>query len=81
MTLPEIEAMQAMLAGAAQRKRAEEDGPAEQMTGVDFLQNGDEDAFKPVGPLEDLEPVLFEEDREAEFDEDEVRWWDLSEGE
>ena len=79
MTLPEIEAMQAMLVEAAQRKRAEEDGPPEHMTGVAFLQNRDEDVFKPVGPLEDIEPVATEEDREAEFDEDEERWWALSE--
>lgn len=61
----------------ATRKRAEENGPPDQMTGVAFLQNSDDDVFKAVGPLEDIEPVVFEEDREAEFDEDEVRWWDL----
>lgn len=54
--------------------------PAEHMTGVAFLQNRDEDVFKPLSPLEDIEPVVFEEDREAEFDEDEVRWWELGEG-
>ena len=77
MSLPEIEAMQAMLLDAATRKRAEEDGPPDQMTGVAFIQNSDEDAFKPLGPLEDIDPVVLEEDREAEFDEDEDRWWEL----
>ena len=77
MTLREIEAMQAMLVEAAQRKRAEEDGPPEHATGVAFLQNTDENVFKPVGPLEDIYPVVLEEDREPEFDEDEDRWWDL----
>lgn len=80
MTLPEIEAMQAMLLDLATRKRAEEAGPPDQMTGIAFLQNSDEDVFKPLGPLEDIHPVATEEDREAEFDEDEVRWWNLSEG-
>ena len=73
MTLPETEAMQAMLTDLATRKRAEEDGPPGHATGVAFLQINDEDVFKPVGPLEDIEPVVFEEDRKAEFDEDEVR--------
>lgn len=77
MTLPEIEAMQAMLVEAAQRKRAEADGPAEHATGVAFLALREEDDFKAVGPLEDIEPVVTEKDREAEFDEDEVRWWEL----
>ncbi|MBL8656853.1 MAG: hypothetical protein JNJ92_05760 [Altererythrobacter sp.] len=77
MTLPEIEAMQAMLLEAAQRKRAEEDGPAEHQTGVEFIAVREEDAFKALGPLEDIEPVVTEEDREAEFDEEKVRWWDL----
>lgn len=36
--------------------------------------------FKPVGPLEDIDPVVTEEDREAEFDEEEERWWELGEG-
>jgi hypothetical protein len=91
MTLPEIEAMQAMLTDLATRKRAEESGPPDQMAGVAFLQNGGvgaegedghrpPDVFKPLGPLEDIEPVVFEEDREAEFDEEEVRWWELGEG-
>jgi hypothetical protein len=80
MTLHEIEAMQAMLVEAAQRKRAEEDGPPEHQTGVAFLQNNDEDVFKPVGPLENIYTLTTEEDREAEFDEEEVRWWDLGDG-
>ena len=81
MSLPQIEAMQAMLLDLAQRKRAEEDGPADQDTGVAFVQNPDEDTIKPLGPLEDIYPVVFEEDREAEFDEEEVRWWELGDGE
>ena len=77
MTLPEIEAMQAMLLEAAQRKRAEEDGPAEHATGVEFIAVREEDAFKALGPLEDIEPVVTEDDREPEFREGEDRWWDL----
>ena len=77
MSLPEIEAMQAMLLDAATRKRAEEEGPPDQMTGVAFIQNSDDGEFKPLGPLEDIEPVVTEEDREDEFDADEDRWWDL----
>jgi hypothetical protein len=80
MTLPEIEAMQAMLVQVAERKRAEQDGPAEHMTGVAFLAVSEEDTFKAVGPLEDIEPVVTEEDREAEFDEEEDRWWELGDG-
>ena len=62
---------------AAFRKRAEEEGPPEHQTGVAFLQNSDENVFKPLGPLEDIQPVVIEEDREAEFDEEEAKWWDL----
>lgn len=81
LTLPEIEAMQAALVEEAARKRADEEaGRVENMTGVAFIQNRDEDAFKALGTLEDIEPVVFEEDREAEFDAEEDRWWDLSEG-
>ena len=77
LSLPEIEAMQAMLLDAAARHRAEGDGPADQDTSVAFIQNPDEDAFKPLGPLEDIYPVVLEEDREAEFDAEEDRWWEL----
>jgi hypothetical protein len=80
LTLPEIEAMQAMLVEAAIRKRAEQEGPADHDTGVNFIALREEDEFKALGPLEDIEPVVLEEDREPEFDEEEVRWWDLSEG-
>ena len=69
--------MQAMLLEAAQRKRAEEDGPAEHATGVEFIAVREEDAFKALGPLEDIEPVVTEDDREPEFREGEDRWWDL----
>lgn len=79
MTLPEIEAMQAMLVDAAKRKRAEEEGPADQDPSVAFLANKDDGAFKPVGPLEDIVPVGSEEEL-AEFDEDEERWWELGDG-
>lgn len=78
MTLPEIEAMQAMLVEAAKRKRAEEEGPADQDPSVAFLANKDDGAFKAVGPLEDIVPVVGEEEL-AEFDEGEERWWTLSE--
>lgn len=78
MTLPEIEAMQATLVEAAKRKRAEQEGPPDQDTSVAFLQNRDDGAFKPVGPLEDIVPVEGEEEL-AEFDEDEERWWELGE--
>lgn len=89
MTLPEIEAMQAMLTGSAAgaqplpaaRHRALEEGPAEHDTRVNFIAVSEEDAFKALGPLEDIVPVVFEEDREPEFDEDEVRWWNLSDPE
>lgn len=79
MTLPEIEAMQAALAQAAAHHRAMLEGPPDQDTSLAFIENGDGE-FKPVGPLEDIYPVTTEEDRETEFDEDEDRWWDLSEG-
>jgi hypothetical protein len=64
MSLEAIEAMQAQLATLAARKRAEEDGPPEHLTDVAFLENKD-GTFKPVGPLEDVHPVVLEEDREA----------------
>jgi hypothetical protein len=79
MTLPAIEAMQAMLVEAAARKRAEEEGPADQDPSVAFLQNRDDGVFKPVGPLEDIVPAASEEEL-AEFDEDEERWSDLGRG-
>ena len=80
MTLPEIEAMQAMLAETAARKRAEEDGPPDQDASVAFIENRDGE-FKALGPLEDIQPVVTEEDRETEFDAEEDRWWNLSDPE
>lgn len=55
MTLPEIEAMQAMLAEAAARHRAEEDSNPETDVNVDvdFVQLQSSD-FKPCGEVEDL---------------------------
>ena len=78
MTLEEVEAMQAQLSAIAARKRAEMDGPADQDADAAFVAVKD-GAWKTAGELEDLYPVVTEEDREAEFDEDEDRWWELSE--
>ncbi len=68
MTLPEIEAMQAMLAQAAARHRAEEDGSPETDVHADFVELQSSD-FKPCGEVEDLtgraeplEPFNPEED-------------------
>jgi hypothetical protein len=54
MTLPEIEAMQAMLAQAAARHRAEMEGPPEGDTQTDFFKLGEDKDFKAVGELEDI---------------------------
>jgi hypothetical protein len=53
MTLPEIEAMQAMLAQAAARHRAEEEGGPEADVHADFVQLTSSD-FKACGEVEDL---------------------------
>ena len=76
MSLEEVEAMQAQLSAIAARKRAEMDGPADQDADTAFalVQDGE---WKTAGELEDLYPVVAEEDREAEFDEDEDRWWEV----
>lgn len=80
LTLPEIEAMQAMLAQAAAHHRAMLNGPPEYDTTLAFLENRDGE-FKPVGPLEDIHSLVTEENREPEFDEEEDRWWALSDPE
>lgn len=53
MTLPQIEAMQAMLTEAAARHRAEEEGPPEGNHEVDFFELRSSD-FKACGEIEDL---------------------------
>jgi hypothetical protein len=75
MTLPEIEAMQAMLAQAAARHRAEMDGPPESDHETAFfdLRSGD---FKAVGELED---IVGGEDPLEEFDPEEDDWRGLGE--
>jgi hypothetical protein len=73
LSLPEIEAMQAMLAQAAARHRAETEGPVEGDVGVDFVALKDGD-FKPCGEVEDLtgadEPL-------EPFDPEEDDWQSL----
>ena len=76
MTLPEIEAMQEMLAEAAARRRAEAEGPPDHDPGPDFVQSHD-GAFKAVGPLEDLYPLEAVEDELEDWDEEEDHWRDL----
>ena len=76
MTLPEIEAMQATLAEAAARRRAEEQGPPEHDPALAFIDNPD-GTFKAVGPLEELYPLADGEEAEVEFDAEEDRWWEL----
>lgn len=80
MTLPEIEAMQTMLAKIAAQRRAEMAGNPEHDTTLAFLENRDGE-FKPVGPFQDVYPVVTEDDREPEFDEGEVPWWELGDPE
>jgi len=73
MTLPEIEAMQAMLSEAAARRRAEESGPPEHDLEADFVQLHSSD-FKAAGELEDLAGV---EDELEPFDAEEDCWRDI----
>lgn len=75
MTLPEIEAMQAMLAQAAARRRAEEEGPLEGNLAPDFIALR-EGQWKEAGELESLFEV---EDELEPFDPDEDHWRDLDE--
>jgi hypothetical protein len=78
LSLPEIEAMQAMLTQAAARHRAEMEGPPEGDSQTDFFKLGEDKDFKAVGDLEDvietgdeLEPFDPEEDDWRELDEEE----------
>ena len=50
-----------------------EDGPADQMPGIAFLENKD-GTFKPVGPLEDIYPVKKPGEEEEEWRPDEDDW-------
>lgn len=74
MTLPQIEAMQAMLAEAAARHRAEMDGPPEGDLESEFfdLRSGD---FKAAGELEGLAAA---EDELEPFDPEEDDWRGLA---
>lgn len=67
LSLPEIEAMQRMLAEAAARHRAEQDGPPDANPGPDFIQLREGKDWAEYGELEglfaeedDLEPFLPE---------------------
>jgi hypothetical protein len=71
MTLPEIEAMQAMLTQAAARHRAEMDGPPEGDVESEFFQLGPDKDFKAVGELED---VIETGEELEEFDPEEDDW-------
>ena len=77
MTLPEIEAMQAMLTQAAARHRAEMDGPPEADMQSEFFPLASSD-FKAVGDLED---VIETGEELEEFDPEEDDWRGLSEPE
>ena len=73
MTLPEIEAMQAMLSEAAARRRAEEDGPPEGNLAPDFITLR-EGQWKEAGELESLFEV---EDELEPFNPEEDHWRDI----
>jgi hypothetical protein len=75
MTLPEIEAMQAMLTHAAARHRAEMDGPPEGDLETEFFEVRSSD-FKAVG---ELEHTTGSEDELKEFDPEEDDWRYLGE--
>ena len=75
MTLPEIEAMQAMLGQAAARRRAEEDGPIDGNLGPEFIELRSSD-WKEAGALEGLVDI---EDEIEPFDPEEDHWRDLDE--
>jgi hypothetical protein len=70
MTLPEIEAMQAMLAQAAARHRAEMDGPPEGDVETEFFEVRNSD-FKAVGELED---IVGSGEALEEYDPEEDDW-------
>jgi hypothetical protein len=76
MTLPEIEAMQAMLAQVAARRRAEEAGPPDQDPELAFIDNRDGE-FKPVGPLEHLVELADVENELEDWDPEEDHWREL----
>lgn len=73
LSLPEIEAMQAMLTQAAARHRAEMDGPPEGDMQSEFFPLASSD-FKAVGELEDI--IETGEELE-EFDPEEDDWREL----
>ena len=73
LTLPEIEAMQRMLAEAAARHRAEMDGPPDHNLVIDFHELRSSD-WKAAGELEDL---IEAADELEEFNPDEDHWRDL----
>jgi hypothetical protein len=78
LSLPEIEAIQAMLTQAAARHRAETEGPPEGDTQTDFFKLGDNKDFKAVGDLED---VIETGDELEPFDPEEDDWRGLDEEE
>ena len=57
LTLPEIEAMQTMLAEAAARHRAEEEGPVDGNLQPDFIQLREGKAWMEAGEIEGLLPA------------------------
>lgn len=75
MGLEQIEAMQAMLKQAAQRARAEEDGPPDHNPSPAFVELRSSD-WKAAGELEDMAQV---EDELEQFAPDEDHWRDLEE--
>jgi hypothetical protein len=75
MSLPEIEAMQAMLAEAAARRRAEQDGGPDADPGPAFVMVRDGE-WKEAGQLEGLEAV---EDELEPFNPDEDHWTEVDE--
>ncbi len=77
MSLPEIEAMQKMLAETAQRKRAEESGPPEHDLAPAFFPLTSSD-WKEAGTLEGLTPV---EDGLEPWNDGEDDWEGLGEDE
>jgi hypothetical protein len=74
MTLEEIEAMQTMLAEAAARRRAEEDGPPDENLDADFFALGPDKDWKAAGELENL---CGKEDELEPFNPDEDDWRSL----
>lgn len=74
LSLPEIEAMQRMLAEAAARHRAETDGPADANPGPDYFMLPPGKDWKPIGELEDAFAVA---DELEPFNPDEDDWREL----